>query len=100
MRYIIADPDQGCGWDHIFLEGGRDTERETRFVFDPETEKLLMADIRRDWKWRAASSDELADLEDSLLNANGDALEDPEDWALIASDDLPDWAEGAEAPAP
>jgi hypothetical protein len=100
MRYIIADPDQGCGWDHIFEEDGRDVERETRFVFDLEEDRLVTADIRRDWKWRAASAEELSDLQDSLVDANRDALDYPDEWALIEDDVLPDWAGQAGSPAP
>jgi hypothetical protein len=100
MRHIVADPDQGCGWDHIFLEEGREVKRDTRFVFDVGAGKLIHLDIRRDWKWRAASPAELADLEDSLLNANGDALDDPEGWGLLEMEHLPDWAGDGESPAP
>lgn len=102
-RYIIAhcDRDVGAGWGHIFSEGSREVERDTRFVWDCDAEKLIHLDIMRDNKWREASQDEILDLEDSLKNANPDALDNPDDWGLDASDDLPAWcAAPSSDPAP
>lgn len=98
-RYIIAhcDRDLGAGWGHIFTEDDREVERDTRFVYDRDTEKLVHLDILRGNKWREASRAEIADLEDSLKNANEDALDNPGNWDLDEADELPQWAEGAEA---
>jgi hypothetical protein len=85
-RYLL-----GYGWTHIFSEDGTDRERSTRFAFDTENRTLPVMDITRDNKWRAASDAEKADLLDSLVGANAEALENPEDWDLERSSTLPDW---------
>lgn len=90
-RYIIADPALGNGWGHIFSENGVERERITRFVFDTDANSLIHVDIQRAAGERAANAAEIADLEDSLKNANSDALDDPDSWGLIASDALPAW---------
>lgn len=90
-RYIIADPDLGMGWGHIFTEeDGVDRERITRFIFDTETSSLIHVDVDRADRLTATAI-EIADLEDSLKNANPEALESPEEWGLIGSDSLPAW---------
>lgn len=101
-RYIIADSDTvpGSGWTHLFPEGRRDVERETRFVWDTDTEKLLHLDIRRNSKWQEAGRSEIEDLEDSLKNANEDALENPDNWGLTPSDELPEWFAGSQDHSP
>lgn len=100
-RYVIAhcDREVGAGWGHIFTEDGREVERDTRFVYDRDAGRLVHLDILRGNKWREASRAEIEDLEDSLKNANEDALENPADWDLDETDDLPEWA-GAGEPAP
>jgi hypothetical protein len=40
-----------------------------------------------------ATDIEIADLEDSLKNANPEALEKPGYWGLIESDTLPAWCQ-------
>lgn len=104
-RYVIADPDQGAGWGHIFEEvheNGKKKARERmlRFVFDLESEALAHLDVQWGQKWIEGSRFDREDVEDSLKNANPEALEDPEDWGLIASDELPDWAQMEEMPSP
>ncbi|MGY8632630.1 hypothetical protein RAD15_09090 [Bradyrhizobium sp. 14AA] len=89
-RYIIADPAQGMGWGHIFSEKGSERERMTRFVFDKETASLIYVDVDR-MGMAPTTNTEIADLEDSLKNANPEALEDPESWELVESDALPAW---------
>jgi len=96
-RYIIADPDTGNGWGHIF--GSREGERDVRFVFDKEDNKLVSAEIMINNWFSPATPEEIADLEDSLINANPESL-DPETTDLIVSDDLPEWALPAAAPKP
>jgi hypothetical protein len=85
-RYLIAD-----GWTHIFTEDGRDRERPTRFVFDRESRSLPVLDIQRENKWRAGTEVEKADLLDSLVDANAEALDAPADWDLVESDSIPAW---------
>lgn len=93
-RFIIADPAiEGQGWTHIFEENGRTFERQVRFVFDRERDCLHCADIRHGRKFQEASCDEIAELEDSLKNANPDAIDNPAGWGLGESDEwLPEWA--------
>jgi hypothetical protein len=76
-------------WTHIFHDSGPDVE--TRIVFDRQAEKLLALDIKRATGWRKASPVEFADVEDSIKNANKEALDDPEEFGLEQSDTLPDW---------
>lgn len=85
-RYLI-----GYNWRHIFVEDGTPRERSTRFALNLEDRTLPVMDITRDNKWRVADEAERADLLDSLLNANSEALENPREWDLEASDTLPNW---------
>jgi hypothetical protein len=89
-RYVIADPDSGNGWGHIFSENGTERERMTRFVFDTETASLIHVDVDH-MGLATATEVETSDLEDSLKNANSEALEAPEAWGLIGADTLPVW---------
>ncbi len=82
---------EGYEWTHIFVEDGRPRERSTRFVFDTQTRMIPVMDIMRDNKWRGASEAEKDDLLDSLVNANPEAIENPEEWELEQTDVLPDW---------
>jgi hypothetical protein len=85
-RYIIADTDMNQGWSHIFteydLERDRQVERERtcRFVFDNVTKKLLHLEINRNFGYAPATAAEISDLEDSLVNANPEALLSPDYW--------------------
>jgi len=104
-RYVIADPDQGAGWGHLFeevRENGKNVPRERmlRFVFDLETNELAHLDVQWGSKWREGSRFDRDDVEDSLKNANPDALENPEYWGLISSEELPDWSQMEEMPTP
>lgn len=103
-RYIVADPDQGKGWGHIFSEFDEldrpvERERMTRFVFDVEQACLVHLEIDR-IGMAVANAIEIADVEDSLKNANPDALKDPETWGLIGSDVLPEWCAPSGSPQP
>lgn len=77
------------GWTHIFHNSGPDVE--TRIVYDRQAAKLVALDIKRAAGWRKASPVEFADVEDSIKNANKEALGDPEEFGLEQSDTLPDW---------
>lgn len=84
-QYLIAE-----GWDHIFEGFG---QRTVRFVFDRNADKIVHMDIEFGvGGWKPATADQTADVEDSLKTANEDAFENPEDYGLIKSDDLPGWA--------
>lgn len=80
--FLIAD-----NWSHIFDFG----EKETRFVFDKKKKKIIFMEIRYDQKWNSCSKDAMSDVEDSLVNGNEDAIENPQDWGLNESDKLPTW---------
>lgn len=88
-RYI-STPD--C-WGHIFDE--KVGEIMTQWVYDTEREELvgaLVASNRslNNCTWNRATDCELGDLEDSIKNANPEALEKPNDWGLIATDEIPE----------
>ncbi len=80
-------------WTHLF--GAGIPEVTVRLVFDRELNQVLCMDIQTATKWVGASSAQIQDVEDSLKNANDDALENPQDWGLEASDELPVWAQEA-----
>lgn len=78
-------------WSHIFGKGSRN-ERECRFVYDRLTEKVSCLEILDGVRgWLAADADEVADVQNSLQQANDDALENPDNWGLDATDIQPEW---------
>lgn len=77
-------------WGHIFPSS--QSERDLRFVLDTNTNKVIAMQIRTGSGYQHATKEEMADVEDSLLNANEDAIKHPEDWGLVAVAMLPDWA--------
>jgi len=85
-RYVVA-----AAWTHIFLESARQRERMTRWVFDLAQNKLIVLDVQRDQKWRAADANEIADVEDSIKHANAEVLSNPSDWEADETDVLPVW---------
>lgn len=95
-RYVIAD-EPGSLWGHLFDETGRETM--TRFVFDREQNALVALQVRLDGGWENGSDAMIADLEDSLVNANPDALTDPGYWGLVTADEHPSWATIVAPPA-
>jgi len=82
-RYVFGH------WTHIFLEG---TETLTRLCYDRRSNKLVALELKGSLKWHAASPAQITDVEESLQDANPEALEHPEDYGLQEGDDLPDWA--------
>lgn len=82
-------------WGHLF-EGER-SERMTKIFAHADTGKIIAAKIERhrglegDLGYGFATRDEAADIEDSLINANGEALENPGEWGLEFTDTEPDW---------
>ena len=92
-RYVVAD-----SWGHIFDDA--EGERMTSWVYDREQGKLIAATYEFEFKTYDASPEMLADLEDSVKNANEDCLVRPAYWELEETDELPDWVSATEAPAP
>jgi hypothetical protein len=87
-KYLVSD----C-WGHIL--DSEQGEVMTQWVYDLEEEKVVAANIQHDRaldKWAVATTDELADMEDHLKNANPDALDNPLDWEVDFADEMPEWA--------
>lgn len=78
-------------WTHIFHDNGPDIV--LRFAFDTDKQQILSMELQKSLGWTAASASEMLDVQDSLVNANEDALLNPGDWNLDESDALPEWAE-------
>jgi hypothetical protein len=105
-RYVIAQ-----SWGHILEDG---TEAHLRWAFDQEESRLAVAQVeggtrlvdagdgkpRAETWWADASGGLLDELEDSLKNANPDALDDPSGWGLDEADELPGWAMAGAMPKP
>jgi hypothetical protein len=86
-RYITGT------WGHLFGPGNK-RETLTEFVYDTEDESLVAVLVQHDAaldKWEISSEHQRADLEDSLKNANPEALDNPHEWNLDYTDELPDW---------
>lgn len=90
-NFIIADEASTC-WGHIFTEEDCEIERDCRFVYDIAAEKIVHLEIMVAHGWSDADAAETADVEDSLKNANEEAVKYPERWGLAVLDVLPDWA--------
>ena len=97
MRYVIAEEPGGL-WGHIVREGG--PEIFVRFVYDRDAGKLAVAEQMGSFSkedgshsWVSLGGEVLADLEDSLKNANEDALDHPDYWGLSEADEIPVWAD-------
>lgn len=97
MKYIIADEDHEL-WGHFFEEDGEFNERHCRFVYDSVEEELHKLEINRDNRWQTASRNDYDNLEDSLKNANPQALDNPEEWGLGQSDSVPPWGKSEMTP--
>lgn len=81
-------------WAHIF--DGESHDRNTLILLDTQTQKLIEAKVQRNMavndSYTQATPDEIADIEDSLVNANGELFENPKDYGLEHTDNLPIWA--------
>lgn len=73
-------------WGHLF-DYDRGRERLTKIVIQVEPPKLVAAQVQRNrgmkTSYMTASPAELADIEDSIINANPDVFACPDDFALI-----------------
>lgn len=91
-QYLIAGAPNG--WAHIFAGFG---EFVVRFVFDRKQQSIIAMQLSASGgsSWRNATPDQIADVEDSVKNANVEAIADPygSGYGLVAADDLPVWAE-------
>jgi len=83
-RYLVAD-----SWGHIFY-GTK--ESHVSFVFDRQVQRITHMTLDTTIGDNRAGRAEIADVEDSLLNANYEALEQPEEWGLEPVSELPTWA--------
>jgi hypothetical protein len=100
QRYVIADQANNAGWTHLFERWSADSdetepavvELECRFVYDRHAGRLRHLDLFEAGTVRPGSDAEILDLEDSLENANPDALESPREAGLDESDRLPGWS--------
>lgn len=80
-------------WGHIFA--WEKNERLTRIVVDTSSQLLVAAQVQRSEAsdtFSQASREEMKDLQDSLVNANGEIFEQPGDYRLTVCEELPSWA--------
>ncbi len=100
VRDVMADLDAVAApapyltgtWEHIFL-GTQPSN--VRLVFDSASSKIIaMQHISGSGTFSLASAEEIADVLDSILNANPEALTQPEEFGLTAVATLPQWACG------
>jgi hypothetical protein len=83
-QYVVA-----LCWGHIFA-GSR--EQAVDFVFDRATNRIVYMEFSsHNDSATPATRAEMDDVQDSLINANSEALEDPASWELEEVDELPDW---------
>ncbi|KQW19738.1 MULTISPECIES: hypothetical protein [Pseudomonas] len=89
-HYIVGS------WGHLFA--GEKSERMTRIVLDAHSQKLIhlsvLANRAVEDSYREGSRAEAADVEDSLLNANGELFDNPTDYGLASVSELPAWLTG------
>lgn len=80
-------------WGHIFE--GEKSERMTRIVVDTCSQLLVAAQVQRNGptdSFTQAFREEMKDLQDSLVNANGEIFDRPGDYGLTLCEELPSWA--------
>lgn len=86
-QYIVGT------WGHLFDD--HKSERNTRIVIDAHSRKLIYLGIQTNRTihdaYREGESNEVSDVEDSLLNANAELFDNPTDFGLELVSELPDW---------
>lgn len=82
-RYLVAE-----NWEHLFSNA----RQLVRFVFDLVLCQMAQMQLHTQVGWISASTFQIKDLADSLKHGNEDVLDRPQDYGLIETDDLPDWA--------
>lgn len=101
-RYLIADPDMDGSeaWEHFIGTDAGDRLMPTRFVYDREEGEIIRAHALYERAWHKLTWEDIEDLEDSVVHANG-APDEPAEFGLVATDELPEWyEEPAAAPSP
>jgi len=78
-------------WNHLFGPGKAETECE--IVVDVIDPKLVAARAKNGLRWIPLSAAEMADLSESLFQAN-EIHQSPDDWDLAPAVALPGWASG------
>ena len=76
-------------WNHLFGAGSQETR--CRIVVDVDAAKVVAAQEWTGLKFEDVRGDRLADLDDSVINAN-EANNDPSEFDLAVSEALPNWA--------
>ncbi|KQT42072.1 hypothetical protein ASG43_17505 [Aureimonas sp. Leaf454] len=92
-RYAVSGD-----WGHYFADGA--PEVDTRWVFDRHRWHVSVLHVKRQSSsgWLIGLPEEVADLEDSLVDANADALDvRMEEFGVREADALPAWADEAVA---
>jgi hypothetical protein len=74
--------------------------RDLRFVFDTQDQKIVAMQVLLGTGYVDAMRGAMLDVEDSLLTANFEAFDNPDDFGLDFSDEMPDWARGASPDGP
>jgi hypothetical protein len=77
-------------WTHLFGPGS--TETTLRILYDTTQGRLIAGQYQQNGRWLDLRQDDLADVEDSLKNANPEALERPAEFGLEVSSGMPSWA--------
>lgn len=89
--YRIQPPTYVHGtWTHLFGPGSSETT--LRILYDTTQERLIAGQYMNNGRWHDLRSDDLADVEDSLKNANPEALDRPAEFGLEVSSGMPSWA--------
>ena len=86
--YVGTEPCHVGTWNHLFVEDGRERERECSIAMASDGRVVAMT-ITRDGKERDATDEEIADVERSL--ADNDVTDRPEEHDLFEGE-LPAWA--------
>ena len=76
-------------WTHLFGAGNRETR--CRIVVDVGAAKVIAAQEWTGLKFEDVRGERLADIHDSVINAN-EANKDPAEFDLAVSEALPNWA--------
>lgn len=62
-----------------------------RFVMDRDCLDMVQVDVEAAGNMRAATDDEIADLLDSIHNANPEVIDDPKSYGFSVTKRLPRW---------
>lgn len=89
MQYIHGS------WNHLF--GFRSSPVDLRFVFDTDSNRIVAMDLSLAGAYTRALPDEIADVEDSLKNANDRVFQAPVEYGLERSSTPPEWSKLGES---